>query len=63
MTAPFPVSPMFQDTPDATLDAACPLADDGILRDFWYVALPARELTTYLKQARRLNNAANPATL
>jgi len=25
--------------------------------------LPARELTTYLKQARRLNNAANPATL
>jgi c-di-GMP phosphodiesterase len=25
--------------------------------------LPARELTAYLKQARRLNNAANPATL
>jgi EAL domain-containing protein (putative c-di-GMP-specific phosphodiesterase class I) len=25
--------------------------------------LPARELTTYLKQARRLNSAANPATL
>jgi c-di-GMP phosphodiesterase len=25
--------------------------------------LPARELSTYLKQARRLNNAANPATL
>ena len=25
--------------------------------------LPARELTTYLKQARRLNRAANPATL
>jgi EAL domain-containing protein (putative c-di-GMP-specific phosphodiesterase class I) len=25
--------------------------------------LPARELTLYLKQARRLSNASNPATL
>ena len=25
--------------------------------------LPARELTSYLKQARRLNSTANPATL
>ncbi|HCY56723.1 MAG TPA: aromatic ring-hydroxylating dioxygenase subunit alpha [Oceanicaulis sp.] len=72
MTAPFPVSPMFQDTPDATLDAACPLADDGILRDFWYVALPARELNAGRSQSlsvcglalelTRTGDAADPVT-
>ena len=30
---------------------------------FYSKPLPARELTSYLKQARRLNSAANPATL
>jgi diguanylate cyclase (GGDEF)-like protein len=30
---------------------------------FYSKPLPARELTSYLKQARRINSAANPATL